>query len=115
MNKELPNPIRNFFEEREAGQKSLTSRQLFSADSKDVDLKTDLNKQEIDVINKMLWLDRILLKTNMKPIYTDYLQEYMRLNISLDRKSRGEFVSVNKQSDINDDVDKLSSLKGLIR
>lgn len=112
--KELPNPIRGYFEQKESGQKSLTSRQLFSAEDTDVDLKTDLKKEEIIIINKMLWLDRLLVQEGMKPLYKDYLQQYMRLNISLDRKSRGEFVSVNKNSDISDDAEKLNTLKGLV-
>lgn len=111
---ELPNHIQAYFDKRDQTEKNISSKQLFNATKEDIDLKTDLKKEEIQVINNMLFVSGLIESKGLRSPFDNYLTKYMRLNVSLDRKSRGEFVNINKaNNDLGEEADKLSNLKSL--
>lgn len=95
-------------------QDKLISKELFKAEKEDVDVKTDLSIHEIVLINKIHFMNDMLLDCKLDGIYTDFLNRYQRLKISLDRKSRGEFVSMNKGETSDEIVDKVSSISNIV-
>lgn len=94
--KKLGNPIEEYFADKESSKEVLTSKELFRANKEDVDIKTDLTWKEIVLVNKLKYNDMILKQAGLNPVFSVFLDEYLRLKISLDRKSRGEFVSMNQ-------------------
>lgn len=110
--KSLPDNIEEYFTRVEGTEKALTSKELFKAD--DVDLRTDLGGEEIKIINTMLFNDSLLKERGLKPVFSIFLNQYMRLKFSKDRKSRGEFVAMNKSSTEKDgDINLKDSLKNI--
>lgn len=111
--KQMPNHIQEYFAKIEGSKEAFHSRELFKASREDVDIKTDLSIQEIVLINKLLFNNELLKKSKLNPIYQDFLYNYMRLKISLDRKSRGEFVSINKVDHTDEATNLLSNLSNI--
>lgn len=100
----MKNPIEEFFIKQEGNRDLMVSREVFRADRENVDIRTDVAKQEIGLINALQHNDELLLNKGLKPVYKNYLNNYMRLKLSLDRKSRTEFVNINKAQDTSQDV-----------
>jgi hypothetical protein len=103
-NRPMSNHIEEYFADATNGKEVLTSKELFKANPEDVDIKTDISIQEIVLINKLLFNNEILKEAGLKPVYKNFLNSYMRLKISLDRKSRGEFVDMNRSNQKPEDV-----------
>lgn len=112
-NKKLPNHIEEYFAKIEGSKEAFHTRELFRAESSDVDLKTDLKWEEITIINCLIWNNDLLKRKGLKPIYTDFINQYLRLKISLDRKSRGEFVSVNRSDKTEEAINLMGSLSNI--
>ena len=112
----MSNHIEEYFAESSQSKEVLTSKELFRANPEDVDIKTDLGIQEIVLINKLKYNDIFLKSIGLESIYKDFLNNYLRLKISNDRKSRGEFVDMNrgqgKTEDILDTMSKVSNITG---
>lgn len=94
----LPDRIDDYFTKLEGSKEAFHSRELFRADNTDVDLKTDLSPEEISHINTLMFNDRFLVSKGLPALYNKYIIQHMRLKFSLERKSRGEFVSINKDN-----------------
>lgn len=92
---DLPDHISEYFANQEAVSNRL-SRDLFQASDKDVEIKTELNHDEIKIISTLKFNDEYLAGKGLKPFFMKYYNNYMRLMISKDRKSRQEFVEMNK-------------------
>lgn len=110
--KSTNNHIDEYFTENERSKEVITSKELFTAD-KDVDIKTDIKWEEIVIINKILFHNEHLRKQGLKPIYNNFLNNYMRLKISMDRKSRAEFVNMNRGNNTDEVIDKFSALSNI--
>lgn len=95
-NKKTNNHIEEYFSDNKESQEERASRQIFKGDT-DVDLRTDLSHQEIRYLNTMILNDNFLKSRNYKPLFKMFYEPYFRLKISLDRKSRGEFVKINSR------------------
>lgn len=108
----LPDNIDEYFARVDGTKEAYHSRELFTAD-KNVDLKTDLGKEEIVYINVLMYNDDILKSKGLKPVFNNFLNKYMRLKFSLDRKSRGEFVNINKTDKTDDVLGKMADLKNI--
>lgn len=93
--KQLSNHIEEYFAQQEGNKDFLVSRELFKLDD-DLDIKTELKLQEIQLITTLMFNDDILRTHGLKPVYNNFLKNYMRLKISLDRKSRGEYVQMSR-------------------
>ena len=115
-NKPMSNHIEEYFADASQSKEVLTSKELFKALPEDVDIKTDLTLQEIVLIGKLKFNNLLLKESGLNPVYTEFLQHYLRLKISLDRKSRGEFVDMNRSKTNTDDIldvtSKVSNIMG---
>lgn len=112
--KRMSNHIEEYFAQSSENKDVLTSKELFRADPDNVDIKTDLSWQEIVLINKLMFNDSLLKSKGLTPVYKDFINRYLRLKISLDRKSRGEFVDMNRAKTKTDDVlDTLGKVKNV--
>lgn len=92
---------------------NLISKEIFKADSENIDLKTELIFKEVNLINRMVFNDSFLKSKGLRPVFKIFYHNYMRLKVSLDRKSRGEFVNINKSKDADDVINSLSSLNNI--
>jgi len=112
----MSNHIEEYFADASQSKEVLTSKELFKALPEDVDIKTDLSLQEIVLIGKLKFNNLLLKESGLNPVYTEFLQHYLRLKISLDRKSRGEFVDMNRSKTNTDDIldvtSKVSNIMG---
>lgn len=111
--REMPNHVQEYFAKTEGSSQAFHSRELFEARKDNVDVKTDLSIQEIVLINKLMFNNILLKRKKLKPIYEDFIYNYMRLKISLDRKSRGEFVSVNRGDKMEEASQLMSNLSNI--
>lgn len=109
----MSNHIEEYFAKVEGSKEQFHSRELFKAERENVDLRTDLIWREISLINVLFFNNELLRKSKLKPIYTDFLNQYLRLKISLDRKSRSEFVSVNRTDNSEQATNLLSNLSNI--
>lgn len=109
---DLPNNIQEYFNTLDGNEQTLISKELFNIgkDGKDLDFKTDLSLDEIKDITSLYHNDEYLKAVGLRPIFKNYIEKYMRLVISKDRKSRGEFVSLNKRESQGDTIEKIGSL-----
>jgi hypothetical protein len=96
--KQLPSHIDEYFTDSQL-QENTHYKELFSADEKaDLDLKTEINDDEIRAIATLHFNDVFLQDIGVKPIFVEFYNKFMRLKISRDRKSRSEYVEINKKS-----------------
>jgi len=109
----MSNHIEEYFTQVEKDSKNIASKQLFSGDEKNIDFKSDLTNEDIRNINSLYLNDLYLEKIGLKPIFKDYYHKFMRLVISKDRKSRQEFVNLNKNENADDVINKMSNLSNL--
>lgn len=109
----MPDHIKEYFAKTEGSKEALHSGILFSASEKDIDLKTDITWEEIIFINGLKMNDIFLIDHGLTPIYSKFLNGYMRLKISMDRKSRTEFVDVNRGDDSAKVLDIASNIKNI--
>ena len=68
--------------------------ELFQADDENIDLRTDLSREEINAILRLMFVDYILEKEfGIDLPLSEYVAvKFMRLKVSENRKSRKEFV-----------------------
>lgn len=109
----MSNHIEEYFTQVESDSKNIASKQLFSGDEEDIDFKTDLTEQDIKNINTLFMNDNYLKSIGLKQIFKKYYEKYMRLVISKNRKSRQEFVNLNKNENTEDVIDQMSNLSNL--
>lgn len=96
--KESLNPhFDEYFDKINEGEGVRIGKEIFRADSDDVDIKTDLNTKEIYHINALKMLDKMFVEHGINPVYSLFYDDYLRLKISKDRLSRSEFVKVTAQ------------------
>lgn len=95
--------IDEYFADVHEDAQEKAGRELFTADSENIDVRTELNGTEIYYINAMYMYDDVLRSYGLKDVFRDFYESYFRLKISKDRKSRGEYVSVSR-SDRSEDI-----------
>lgn len=113
INRKLPDNIDEYFVKVEGSKEAINSRELFQADERNVDIKTDLKWEEITLINKIIFHNELLKSKGLPGLYEHFLYHYMRLKISLDRKSRGEFVSINKTDKTDEALNLASNMSNI--
>lgn len=109
----LPDHIDEYFTKSEGSPDAIKSRELFSADNLNIDLKTDVNFEEISIISTLKFNDKFLVSKGLKPIFQEYYNDYLRLKVSKDRLSRGEFVKINQANNSEDTINTLSNLSNI--
>lgn len=109
---ELPNHIQDYFNTLDGNEQAMISKELFDIgkDGKQLDFKSDLTIDEIKDITSLSFNDSYLENVGLEKVFETYYKKYMRLVISKDRKSRGEFVQLNKRESQGDAIDKIGSL-----
>lgn len=108
---DLKDPLDEIFEDF-SGDKDV-SLELFSSNSDGVTLKTDLNDKEVFLANNIL-IDGELIKKDLGfDLYGSFLENFKRHKVSRDRKSRSEFVDVNKKDKFDDHLSKFANLRDL--
>ena len=103
------NIIEEYFDDVEQDSTLQASKQIFSADDDDVDIKTDLSISEIYYLNAMIMYDEVLNHYGIGEIFSSFYKPYFRLKISKDRQSRGEFVKISSQDKSEDVVNTIKS------
>lgn len=110
----MPNHIEEYFTQKEAGKEGLTARELFKAEKEDVDIKTELSQKEILIFNRLTYNDLILKSKKLNCPFEKLIYTYFRLKISLDRKSRGEFVAINQNKDKTEElINKMGAISNI--
>lgn len=109
----LSNHIEEYFSNQNTNKDVLTSKELFKANKEDVDIKTELTDEEIVILNVIKVNQDDLIKRGIKDVYDTFINGFLRLKISRERKSRGEFVDMNKGNNndtasLSDTINKLS-------
>ena len=114
MKTPLIDPIEQIFESI-SNSSSSPSLELFNDSRKgDISLKTDLTHKE-HVLVSALSVENSLINESLKDfdLYGKFLEEFKRHKLSLDRKSRNEFVESNKKPSSSDLLNEASSVKNL--
>ena len=91
--KRLVNPIDQYFSDK-AGHVSKFS-ELFKGNDDFIDQMTELSEEDIGDIGTLNLNDRYLARRGFRPAFADYTHKFMRLQVSKERKSRGEYVNVH--------------------
>jgi hypothetical protein len=79
-----------------------------------ISLRSDLTIDEIILINIAILNSNLMFDKGMKfNIYDRFINQYMRLKVSLDRKSRQEFVNINKKDNFENNLDKFNAIQHL--
>lgn len=114
--KSMPDHIEEYFIQTEGSKQNIISRDLFKAEGSDIDLKTDLTNEEITILNTLFFNNEILRKRGLKPVYSNWIEKFMRLKVSKDRLSRNEFVSLNRvQEPAEEQLNKLGSFSNILQ
>ena len=56
----------------------------------------------------------ILENRGLKPVFKPFITNFMKLKVSKDRKSRAEFVSINKTNDSDDVISKMGNIGNIL-
>jgi len=110
--KKTNNHIEEYFLKNDNDSKAIASKELFRDDK--IILKTDLTDDEITIINKLLYNDAFLSSKKLKQPFKLVIENYMKLKVSKDRQSRKEFVSINKNNDNDDTIEKFGNLSNIM-
>jgi hypothetical protein len=109
----LPDRIREYVKNN-TGDNAF--RDLFEANNNNIDLKSEFNELEIDIINKIeannAYLISCLGEDNGN-IYGAFLLKYKRLKVSFMRISRKEFVDVNRKDNLDNNLQKMGAFAGI--
>lgn len=111
QNKKLINPISEYLDNRNHTSDFID---LFEAEKHNVDLRTDLSHEEIILVNIIKMNASFLQNKGLNNnIFDSFIDQYLRLKISLERKSRGEFVDINKRDRTENHLKQLNSFAEL--
>lgn len=106
----LKNRIQEFFSKTEKGK----GNELFRVDKDNVDIKTELSEEELRMVNTLFVNDAFLIEAGIEPVFKIYYEKFMRLKISLDRKSRQEFVKINSEDRTDQFLETASGLSNIM-
>lgn len=106
-NEPLPDHIEEYFKDNESSKEAIQSRELFDATNENIQFKTDLTDEDICLISTLSFNDKFLESRGIKPVYSKYFLKYMKLRVSLDRKSRSEFVGMTSK-EIEEELNNLN-------
>jgi hypothetical protein len=106
MENKLINPIEEYLDHRVNRADFI---ELFEAKETDIDLKTELTFPEITIVNCILFNDNFLKKKGIPSPYNTLILRYLRLKVSMGRKSREEFVRINQHDKFKENMDTFNS------
>lgn len=84
----------------------------------DLTLRTDLIQKEVILLNALsvdnhILRNQLFLGPDEECIFDVFIRSFKRHKISLDRKSRSEFVNINLKNTLDRDLARVSNLKSL--
>lgn len=107
---ELPNHIEEYLKNN-VGENAF--RDLFEGTEENIDLRTELNENEVDCVNK-IFINNEFLKAKLgSDIYHEFLINYMRLKVSFNRGSRVEFVDINRKDRFEQNLQRFGNFANL--
>lgn len=106
------NHIEEYFLKNDNNSSAIASKELFKDEN--IELRTDITDEEIVIINKLMYNNSILEKHKLNPVFELFINNYMRLKVSKDRKSRGEFVKINSQDKTDDVMTGMSQISNIL-
>lgn len=107
--KAMKQHIQEYFNEKS----EQVGSELFRINDGDSDIKSELSENEIRLINILKANDQFLEKQNLLPVFRIYYNNFLRLKVSLERKSRREYVDINKSDNSDETISKLSNISSL--
>lgn len=110
--KKTNNHIEEYFLKNDNNSTAIASKELFKDDN--IELRTELKDEEIILINGMMFNNTMLKECGCEEVFEPFITNFMRLKVSKDRKSRGEFVSINKQNDTNDVISSMGNIGNIM-
>lgn len=111
----MENHIEEYFNAVEQNSQLRSSKELFNIkDETELDFKTEVNETELRIVTNLFVMDKYLLSIGMPPIFNDYYTKFLRLVVSKDRKSREEFISINKSNNDDETISKLSDFSNIV-
>lgn len=90
----MTNPIEEYF--RDESNKLTKFSELFKGNDDFIDQMSEVSDQQIVLMLSLHETDRYLSSLGIQPVFASYMHKFLRLQVSKDRKSRGEYVEVNK-------------------
>lgn len=88
------NPIEEYFRAQDGNVSKFS--ELFKGNDEFIDQMTELSDADIRRINTLAYTDAYLREKGIRPVFGVYTHKFMRLMVSRNRKSRGEYVDVHK-------------------
>lgn len=76
--------------------------------------KTELSDNNINVLKLMTTTRDVLKRNGLFDMYTEVIDNFANLMVSRDRKGRTEFVKINSQSDLVDEVKKSNEVNKML-
>jgi hypothetical protein len=107
--KELDNPIDSVL--LPSGEEN--HKVLFEPSDDSMDLRTDLEEAQIIFLNTLKANDDFLEHSGLDRCHENIIQSIMRLYVSKDRKSRMEYVDVNRKENMDRNLSKLADFNVL--
>lgn len=108
--KKLPNHIEEYLQSN-TGDNAF--RDLFEGKPDNIDLRTEVNENEVTIINRIFISNEFLNENGVPDIYNKFLNNYMRLKVSFNRGSRQEFVDINKKDRFENNLNKFNNFANL--
>jgi hypothetical protein len=91
------------------------SSELFRInEEEEIDLKTDLEENEIKLITAMFMTDNFLSEKGVGRVFEKYYNKYLRLRVSKDRQGRTEFVNMNRTENTDDVLNRLGNATSIV-
>lgn len=106
----MKNHIEEFFSDQEKG----SGTELFRVDDSNSDIKSEVTEGELRLINVLKMNDDYLKRNGLRPLFSMYYKNFLRLKISLERKGRGEFVAVNRRDNSDETIAKFGALGNIM-
>lgn len=110
MKEELPNHIKEYFDNIGNEEKFL---EIFEATDENIDLRTEIDIQEIVVLNKLRTFMIFLKEKKLDTLYNSFFHSYLRLKVSNERKSRTEFVDIHRKERFEQNLKRYGDFKNL--
>lgn len=112
--KSNPNHVQEYFAKVEGSREAIISKELFKDDPKHIAVRTELNQDEIVIINKLDYNDYLLQQAGLRPVFYRFSKGFMILKVSKDRKAREEYVNAHNQNKTDEVIQGMSNMSNIM-
>lgn len=106
--------MKNHIEEYFSQKETQAGNELFRIDDKNADIKSECTNEEVRLITVLEMNDDFLESRGLKRMYEKYYYRFLRLQVSLDRKGRKEYVDINKKDNTDETIAKFGNMNNLL-